>query len=127
MLSASKQLNLDKLISSCDSTSVVLQVDFSENATIASQREIQLAHWTHSQATIFTAHMWIDADSTESIVIVLDDLNHCVYTYMQYILNHLKSKCPNMKVLNFFSDGTGSQFKQKYLFQICIRGRWNTT
>ena len=112
-----------KLVSSCDGESIVLQVDFSENATIASQREIQSAHWNHSQATIFTAHIWIDTKSDtkskEGIVIVSDDLDHSkqsVYTYMQYILNRLKVKCPNMKVLDVFSDGAGSQFKQKYLF-----------
>jgi len=32
------------LVEGCDGKSVVLQVDFSENATIASQREIQSAH-----------------------------------------------------------------------------------
>ena len=108
-----------QLVSSRDGENVVLQVDFSENATIASQREIQSAHWSHAQATIFTAHTWIDTDSEESIVIVSDDLNHSkqsVYVYMQYIFNHLKLKCPGMKVLNIFSDGASSQFKQKYLF-----------
>ena len=87
-----------KLVSSCDGESVVLQVDFSENATIASQREIQSAHWSHSQATIFTAHIWVKDKSKESIVIVSDDLDHSkqsIYTYMQYILNRLKAKCPN--------------------------------
>ena len=53
--------------------------------------------------------------SKESIVIVSDDLDHSkqsIYTYMQYILNHLKAKCPNIKILDVFSDGAGSQ---KYL------------
>lgn len=47
------------LVEECDGSSVVLQVDFSENATIASQREIKSAHWNHGQATLFTAHVWI--------------------------------------------------------------------
>ena len=33
------------LVQKCDGKSVVLQVDFSENVTIASQREVQSAHW----------------------------------------------------------------------------------
>ena len=112
-------VHLKELVSNCDGVIVVLQVDFSENATITSQREIQSAHWNHVQATLFTAHAWIGTDSTESILILSDDLNHtkqCVYTYMQYIFNYLKSKCPNMKVFDIFSDGASSQFKQKYLF-----------
>ena len=45
--------HLDTLISECDTKKVVLQVDFSENATIMSQNEVQSAHWCHSQATLF--------------------------------------------------------------------------
>ena len=66
---------LDTTKSKCDSKNVVLQIEFTENATITSQREIQSAHWSHAQATIFTAHAWIDSDFTESMVLVSDDLN----------------------------------------------------
>ena len=79
-----KAAYLDKLVSSCYGENVVLQVYFSKNATIASKREIQLAHWSHAQATIFTAHAWIDSDSREIIMIVSDYLNQSkqsVYTY----------------------------------------------
>lgn len=110
---------LDTVVSKCDSNQVVLQVDYPENTTIASQREIQSAHWRHAQVTTFTAHAWIDSDSNESMVLVSDDLNHSkqsVYVFMQYIFNHLKTECPDMKVINIFSDGASSQFKQKYLF-----------
>ena len=43
-----------KIIDECDSTAVVLQVDFSENVTILEQNEVQSAHWTHKQVTILT-------------------------------------------------------------------------
>ena len=46
---------MDTLISKCDGENILLQVDFSENATIASQNETQSAHWCHGQATHFTA------------------------------------------------------------------------
>ena len=49
-----------KMISECNGSSVTLQVDFSENATLIEQDEIQSAHWTHKQVTIFTAHAWVD-------------------------------------------------------------------
>ena len=83
------------LVNECDDSSVVLQVDFSENATIASQREIQSVHWNNGQATLFTAHAWIrhDGSDTCSMVIVSDDLNHTkhsVYIFMQLIFTHLK-------------------------------------
>ena len=56
--------------------SVVLQVNFSENATIASQRKVQSAHSNHGQATLFTAYAWIKYDKSENVstFFVSDDL-----------------------------------------------------
>ena len=110
---------MDILISKCDGENVMLQVDFSENATIASQNETQSAHWCHGQATLFTAYAWIKEDENESFVLVSDDLTHTkysVYIFMEYIMKHLREKFPSIKVLNVFSDGAGSQFKQRFLF-----------
>ena len=45
--------HLDASVSECNTKKVVLQVDFSENATIMSQNEVQSAHWCHGQATLF--------------------------------------------------------------------------
>ena len=70
---------MTSLVSKCSEENVVLQVDFSENATIASQNETQSAHWSHGQATLFTAHAWIK-DGSESFVLVSDDLNHTKYS-----------------------------------------------
>ncbi len=101
------------LVKECDGNSVVLQVDFSENATIASQREIQSAHWNHGQAT----YAWISHDESDtfSMVIISDDLNHTkhnVYVFMQCILTHLKASYST------------SQFKQRFLFQIYTDGKY---
>ena len=90
--------------------SVVLQVDFSENATIASQCEVQSAHWNHGQATFFKAHAWIKRDTSEgqSMVIVSNDLNHTkysIYVFMQQIFSHLKTTYPDIEHINIFSDG----------------------
>ena len=68
---------LDTVVSKCDS-----------------QREIQSAHRSHAQATIFIAHAWVDSNSNESMVLVSDDLNYSkqsVYVFMQYIFNHFKT------------------------------------
>ena len=65
--------HMEKLIASCDGENIVLQVHFSENAAIKMQNEIQSAHWNYSQATLFTAHVWITPELSENIVIVSDD------------------------------------------------------
>ena len=55
-----------KLIAESNGSSVVVQVDFSENATLVQQNEIQYAHCTHKQVTIFTAPAWINQGIKES-------------------------------------------------------------
>ena len=48
-----------------------------------------------------------------------DDLTHTknsVYIFMEYIMKHIREKFPSIRVLNVFSDGAGSQFKQRFLF-----------
>ena len=55
--------SFELLIEKCDGENILLQVDFSENATITSQREIQSAHWSYRQATLFTAHAWIEREN----------------------------------------------------------------
>ena len=67
---------MENLINSCDGKTILLKVDFSENVSLLMQIKIQSAHWNHSQATLFTAHAWINQDCNESIVIISDDLNH---------------------------------------------------
>ena len=99
--------------------SLVLQVDFSENATIGSQNEIQSGHWNHSQATLFTAHAWAGDGKNESFVLISDLLTHnkeSVYAFMTYIFRFLRENFELLEEINIFSDGAGSQFKQKYLF-----------
>ena len=98
---------------------MVLQVDFSENATLLQQDEIQSAHWTHQHVAIFTAHTWIDKHVKESFAIVSDNLNHtkeAVYTLMSFLFSKLTEKYKSIKVIKVFSDGAASQFKQRYLF-----------
>ena len=108
--------SFDSLNKSCDVKPTVLQVDFSENATIAAQKEVQAAHWHHAQATIFTTHAWINNATNFSVVVISDDLNHTKYSifiFMQCIFRSLQAKFPS---INVFSDGPTSQFKQRFLF-----------
>ena len=67
----------------------------------------------------FTVYAWIKGDGNESFVLVSDDLTHTqysVYIFMECIMKHLREKFPSIRVLNVFSDGAGSQFKQRFLF-----------
>ena len=110
---------MEKLIDNVNSKSIVLQVDFSEIATLACQNEIQSVHWQHSQATIFTAHAWINTQERESIVIISDDLEHTklsIYAFISKVLSLLREKYRDFHQVDIFSDGPSSQFKQRFLF-----------
>ena len=105
----------------CDGRQVMLQVDFSENATLMSQNEIESAHWNHSQVTLFTAHARITNEPTEneSMVLISDNLNHTkhsLYVFKDQIFTDFKGRHKDINAINVFSDGASSQFKQMYLF-----------
>ena len=38
------------------------------------------------------------------------------YVFMDYIFKQLTERLPKIKIMNIFSDGAGSQFKQRFLF-----------
>ncbi|XP_071950782.1 uncharacterized protein [Antedon mediterranea] len=110
---------MERLKTNVDGKNVLLQVDFSENASLINQNEIQSAHWNHGQATLFTAHAWINSNTSESIVIISDDLDHTkisVHAVMSLILTKIKEKYPTIENMNVFSDGAGAHFKQRFLF-----------
>ena len=121
---------------SVDGVRVAVQVDFSENAALVHQNEIQSAHWAHKQATLFTSYAWVDKDVSESVVIVSDDLHHTklsVHAFMSDILGSIKEKYPEVREFDIFSDGASSQFKQRFLFsnlfnweeEFDVRIRWH--
>ena len=110
---------MEEITKNVDGKTIAMQVDFSENATLACQNEIQSAHWQHSQATLFTAHAWVDTGKEESTVIVSDDLDHtklAVYTFVSKLISILREKYPEFERVHVFSDGPSSQFKQRFLF-----------
>ena len=72
----------------------IVQVEFSENYICQYQDEIQAAHWSQEQVTLFTVTIWAKdaANNTtcNSHVIVTDDHNHdkkSIAVFMDYIIN----------------------------------------
>lgn len=95
----------------------VLQMDFAENFSTIAQDEIQSAHWSHGQITVFTAVAWLAGGKVCSYVVVSDDLLHgkvSVWVYFKCIIEELKKECPQLRKLKIFSDGCAAQFKNKF-------------
>ena len=116
---------MEKLIDNVNNKSIVLQVDFSENATLACQNEIQSVHWQHSQATIFTAHAWINTQERESIVVISDDLEHtklAIYTFISKVLSLLREKYHDFHQVDIFQMVLVVNLSKGFSFQTFIFG-----
>ena len=122
--------HLSNLISLTNNEHVLLQVDFSENASIVHHNEIQSAHWSHQQVTLLTGYYWFNSTQNQKkgIIFISDCLTHgelAVYYFMENVIKHL-DRNPEIKHLHVFSEGAASQFKQHY-FLIYMNGRTNST
>ncbi|CAF2260150.1 unnamed protein product, partial [Rotaria magnacalcarata] len=99
--------------------SCLMQVDYSENFALVEQNEIQSVHWSRKQISLFTTYIWSQSNNYP-FVIVSDDPSHDKYTVskcLEQIFTRLKLLLPSLNKLVIFSDGSASQFKQRYLFK----------
>ena len=74
-----------------NSKNIVIQLDFSENYAVTHQNEIQSAHWSHGQVTLFTTCTWIEKDVIDSLVFISDDLDHDKFAVASFIEKHIKN------------------------------------
>lgn len=61
---------------------VVCQVDYAENFTLCNQDQIQSAHWSNKQVSIFTAYAWFGGSGGEgqSLAFMSNTTEHNKYT-----------------------------------------------
>ena len=108
----------------------VVQLDFAENFSLISQTEIQSAHWSHHQATIFTVHIKLGAGH-RNLAIISNYMQHttefvycaqskcsfrwretgCRFVLLGIITRFIKTKYQNVKEINYVSDGASAHFK----------------
>ena len=104
-------------------TECVIQEDFAENFNIKQQDEIMSAHWVTNGVTLFTAVL-NTKDGSKSYVVVSDDLHHdkfAVTAFNRAILADAAESGTPLERLHFFSDGAGSQFKNRFTLSILLR------
>ena len=96
----------------------VLQVNFSENASIIEQEEVHSEHWNHKQVTVFTAVAWT-REHTSLHAAVSDNLSHDKYAaaiMIETVLDKVQAKQTEpVNQVDIFSDGASQHFKQKYM------------
>lgn len=104
-----------------DGKTIVLQVDYAENYSIIFQDEIQSAHWSHGQCSVFTAYSWIGKDDEQGFTIVSDNLLHgkvSVSKFLDILIETIVSRCAQVETVHIFSYGAASQFKSKFIMSI---------
>lgn len=119
---------------------LVILMDFAENYSFVVQDAIQSFHWENSQATMhpFVVY-YTDSDqqiANLSFCIVSDSLKHdtiAVHVFLTRLLWHLQQKFPEVKHIQYFSDGSAAQYKNfKNFINLCyheqdfgLSAEWN--
>lgn len=110
----------EQLKLSVDECTILVQLDYSENFSMIEQDEIQSAHFSKKQLSLFTAHAWCRNSSSRSFVFVSSHVEHNKYSIhaaLEHLLCALQRSEDKMQEIVFFSDGAASQFKQRFLFK----------
>lgn len=98
---------------------VVFQIDFAENYRLVNQNEIQDAHFSYQQVTIFTCVAWLFGKS-KSFAIISDKLTHNkfdVYCFITKIMLQIREQYKDISSIYIFSDGSSAQFKNKFILK----------
>ena len=93
---------------------ILLHFDFSENATCPYENEVQSAHWSQKQVSLFVVCVFKSNDALNCRVMVSDDLDHSKrsVSHLQTVVESVITS--NVQELIFWSDGPASQFNNRY-------------
>lgn len=101
---------------STNDTYANVQMDFAQSYGFVIQQEIQCAYYFRQQASIFTVYIKIDKE-LRNIAIISDSLLHdakFVYASQMIIVDFLRKEYPNIKKINYITDGAIGHFKSKF-------------
>lgn len=101
---------------------VIVHLDFSENFSHLSQESVQSEYYAQTQTTIHPIMVYYKKDGKlehKSYVVISDVLEHdskFVRSMQLKIVPIIQALVPNVKKIHFWSDGAGSQYKNKFNF-----------
>ena len=115
---------MEKLKDSIGNGEFIITLDFSENYSFHVQDAIQSQHWSKDQATLHVYVIYFKENNLRkhiNYVVFSENINHDatgVDLYNTIMIDFLKKKfgADQVKKLYYFSDGTGSQYKNKFNF-----------
>ena len=95
----------------------LLLLDFAENFQFVIQDEVQGYHWCKLYCTVHPAVIYVMQDGNlvhYSFCVISDDITHdtsFVYALQKLMCEHIRNKFPNIKKVEYFSDGCAGQYK----------------
>ena len=110
-----------------DNETAISLGDFAENYSFVVQDEVQSFHWNNLQCTLHPVVLYYKIDETlthKSFCIISDDMKHdvdMVHEVQEVVINYVKTEMPQIKKIEYFSDGCAGQYKNKKNFQnLCM-------
>lgn len=103
-------------------TELAIQIDFAENYRLTNQNEVQSAHFSYSQVSIFTCVAWLAA-ATKFFALISDKLTHNkhdVFIFLLNLLSEMKKSYGCFSKIFIFSDGSCAQFKNKFIIRSLV-------
>ncbi|XP_047143181.1 uncharacterized protein LOC105848514 isoform X1 [Hydra vulgaris] len=136
-VSKSQTYFLKQLKENLKANECIIQMDFAKKNLFVIQDEIQASYFSKNQATL---HLFISTFQlfNSSFIIYMRSLNgnltleskcYCilihnteaVFTYVSKIVFILKEEYPNIQKIHYFTDGAGSQYKNRFnLKNLCF-------
>ena len=109
-----------------EDTAIVI-LDFAENYEYIIQHEVQSYHWSKDRCTIHPVSIYLKENNqlvTKSLCFMSDDLQHdtCfVYEVLRRMTTFCQQKYPQLKAIEYFSDGCAGQYKNyKNFMNLCL-------
>ena len=100
-----------------------IATDFAENYTCTRQDETRSAQWKQRQVTVYTVMVYHRGQNL-SYIIVSDYCEHeksAVTAFTSQIMDVIKSEMPSVEVVDAWTDGPSSQYKNKYIFALLFK------
>ena len=110
-----------------EENSALILMGFAENYAFYVQDEAQGYHWTHHSRTVHPVVCYNKNADNElqhaSLCFLSDELQHdvvMVYQIQVKTIQYLKSLMPNLKIVEYLSDGCAAEYKnRKSFFNLC--------
>lgn len=110
---------LKEILENLDDDCAVLQADYSEKFKTVCQHAVQAFYFGTQMLSIFTVRVYVGKNFNYSFALVSNNTHQTkreVFACLKSVIARLKLSHPSLRHVTMFTDGSGSQFKNKFSF-----------